>query len=56
MQKMTLYCNVHAQCEAAVMVQAVGRLLGVGFWMRSKHSHLWFLFCNVELLWRLLPS
>lgn len=56
MKKMALYCNVHAQCEAAVMVQAVGRLLGVGFGTRGKHSHPWFLFCNVELPWRLLPS
>ncbi len=27
---MALYCNVDALCEAAVVVQAVGSLLGVG--------------------------
>lgn len=55
-KKMPLYCNVDAQCEAAVVVQAVGSVLGVGFGVRGKHSHLWVLFCNVELPWRLLPS
>lgn len=44
-----------ALCETAVVVQAVGSLLGVGLGVRDKHSHLWILFCNVELPWKLLP-
>lgn len=55
-KKMALYCNVHALCEAAVMVQAEFVGGGVGLGVRGKHSHLWDLFCNVELPWRLLPS
>ena len=50
-----LYCNVDSLCEACVVVQVVGSLLGVGLWVRGKHSHLWVLLCNVELPWRLLP-
>lgn len=51
-----LYFNMDALCEAAVVVQTVGTLLGVGLGVRSKHTHLWVLSCNVELPWRLFPS
>lgn len=43
-KKMAQYCNVDALCEAAVVVRAVGSLLGVGLGVRDKHSHLWVLF------------
>lgn len=51
MQKMTLCCNVHAQCEAAAMVQAVGRLLGVGFSdeKQTQSSLVFILQCGVAM-------
>lgn len=55
-KKMATYCNVDALCEAAVEMQVVGSMLRVGLGVRGKHSHLWVLFCNVGLPWRLLPS